>query len=217
MHSWFFLWATFSLNANFYLSVNFHGIRASILDISFLLWDSNSSFTSQRSSLWDFASLRTSYICLFASTTSRISPSWAKAAISLVKFLFAFPYKDAWWRDPCGNVSFRKQMVAVSCAQARPKIAPIYFLSARWSSPCKSRLLLEELTSRRGTPFGNQSARCLSGGRQSGRLYSPHYGRYGSTRMRSTSGVKPSPLMRYSTVRARLQDPGISVARPTRG
>ena len=68
-----------------------------------------------------------------------------------------------------------------------------------------------------GDAFGTQSARGLSGGRQSGRLYSPIYGRYGSTGMRSFSGVDPPPPTRYSTVQVGLQDPGTSVARSTRG
>ena len=88
------------------------------------------------------------------------------------------------------------ELMDVLCALARLKTAPIYFLSARWSSPCGPRRLLGRSMSRRGTLFGSRSARGLSGGRQSGRPFSPHYGQYGSTRMKSSSGVDSPPPTR---------------------
>ena len=110
-----------------------------------------------------------------------------------------------------------KRMTGALCAPTRLKTVLIYFLNARWFRLSRMRQLLGGSTSRQGTHFGNRSAKGLSGGIQSGRPSSPHYGRYGSTETKLYLGVNPPPPMRYSMLGGGSQDPGTSVARPIRG
>ena len=65
--------------------------------------------------------------------------------------------------------------------------------------------------------FGARLARGLSGGRQSGKPFSPFYGRYGSTGMRLSSGVYSPPSMQYNMVQGGLHNLGTSVAHSTWG
>ena len=58
---------------------------------------------------------------------------------------------------------------------------------------------------------GDRSVRALSDERRCGGPFSLPYGRYGSTGMRSSSGVVSHPPTQYSMMRGGLHNIGISV------